>query len=296
MSQLEEHFRTGSKKGRGRAKRSLDLIEAMYEIAEAAHPITVRGVGYKLFVRKLIASMARSEVAKVSHFLTIAREEGTIPWPWIVDETRGLEQTASWRDPEAFIRNASNSYFRDFWKTQPVRVEVWSEKGTVRGLLRPILERYGVGFQVMHGFSGATTVHDVAISGGDGRKLIALYVGDYDPSGMFMSERDLPKRLERYGGDHVSLDRITLTKMDTDGLPSFPASDKTKDPRYKWFVANYGDTCWELDALDPNTLRSSVEAAILANIEAAEWERCVKAERAEQESIRSFFASWKGAA
>jgi hypothetical protein len=28
----------------------------------------------------------------------------------------------------------------------------------------------------------------------DGRPLIVLYVGDYDPSGMWMSERDLPER------------------------------------------------------------------------------------------------------
>jgi hypothetical protein len=41
------HFETCSKKGRGMARRSLDLIEAMYAAAEAAHPITGRGVGYK---------------------------------------------------------------------------------------------------------------------------------------------------------------------------------------------------------------------------------------------------------
>jgi hypothetical protein len=34
----EEHFRTGSKKGRGRAKASLDLIAAMHTAAEAAQP------------------------------------------------------------------------------------------------------------------------------------------------------------------------------------------------------------------------------------------------------------------
>jgi hypothetical protein len=39
----------GIKKGRGRAQRSLDLIETMYAAAKAAHPITGRGIGYKLF-------------------------------------------------------------------------------------------------------------------------------------------------------------------------------------------------------------------------------------------------------
>ena len=35
---------------------------------------------------------------------------------------------------------------------------VWSEKGTVRGVLQPVLDDYAVGFRVMHGFSSATTV------------------------------------------------------------------------------------------------------------------------------------------
>ena len=48
----EEHFGSRSKKGRGRAQASLDLIDAMFEVAEAAQPITGRGVGYKLFTAR----------------------------------------------------------------------------------------------------------------------------------------------------------------------------------------------------------------------------------------------------
>ena len=36
---MTEHFGPRSKKGRGMARRSLDLIEAMYASAEAAQPI-----------------------------------------------------------------------------------------------------------------------------------------------------------------------------------------------------------------------------------------------------------------
>ena len=35
----------------------------------------------------------------------------------------------------------------------------------------------------MHGFSSADSVNEVADGGGDGRSLIVLYVGDFDPSG-----------------------------------------------------------------------------------------------------------------
>ena len=49
-----EFFQTGSKKGRGMAKATLNLLTAMYAAVEKAQPITGRGVGYKLFVRKAI--------------------------------------------------------------------------------------------------------------------------------------------------------------------------------------------------------------------------------------------------
>jgi hypothetical protein len=164
-------------------RKSLDLIEAMAAIAKDARPITGRGVGYKLFTSGLIPSMAPQEMQRVYRLLKEARERNIIPWHWIVDEAREFECTPSWNDPEAFARAASRQYRRDFWQQQPVRCEVWSEKGTLRGVLAPVLDKYGVGFRVMHGFSSATVVHDIA-EDDDGRGLIALYVGDWDPSGM----------------------------------------------------------------------------------------------------------------
>ena len=288
-----EQIGTRSKKVRGMARQSLNLIEAMYAAAESAQPITGRGIGYKLFTRGLIASMARPEMQRVYRLLKEAREEGLIPWEWIVDETRELERRASWDNPAEYVEAVHRSYRRDFWSQQPARVEVWSEKGTVRGVLGPVLDDYGVGFRVMHGFSGATTVHDVA-QDDDGRDLIVLYVGDYDPSGMFMSEHDLPGRLAKYGGDHVNLERIALTREHTADLPSFPASDKKNDPRYKWFVQNFGTQCWELDALDPNDLRALVDEAIQNEVEPIAWDRCAAVEKAERESLRTVLDSWKG--
>jgi hypothetical protein len=286
---MTEHFGTGSKKGRGMAKRSLDLIDAMYSIVEAAQPITGRGVGYKLFTTGLIDSMDRMPM--VYRLLKIAREQDMIPWEWIVDETRAIERVSTWSDPAAYARCVARSYRRDFWSQQPVRCEVWSEKGTVRGVLQPVLDQFAVGFRVMHGFSSATTIYDVC-QDDDGRELVVLYVGDFDPSGLFMSEEDLPKRLADYDGDHVTLERIALTREHVNGLPSFPASDKRKDPRYTWFRSNYGDRCWELDALDPNDLRDCVEDAIQDLIEPTAWERCDKVNAAEQQSLKTILANW----
>jgi hypothetical protein len=294
ISGASEYSETCSRKGRGMAQRSLDLIEAMHAVTKAARPITGRGVGYKLFTRGLIASMARSEMQRVYRLLKEAREQDIIPWGWIVDETRAVERVPTWADPAEYARCVAQSYRRDFWDQQPHRVQVWSEKGTVRGILAPVLDHYAVGFLPVHGFSSATLAHDIA-EDDDGRDVIVLYVGDFDPSGMFMSEEDLPARFAKYDGDHIKLTRIALTVEQLEGLPSFPAADKRKDPRYKWFVANHGRHCWELDAMDPNDLRDCVKQAIIGLIEPVAWQRCEVVNKAEQESLRTVLEQWGGA-
>ena len=300
---MSEYFDTGTKirRGRGKAKKSIDLTEQMRIIAAASQPITGRGVGYQLFTIKLITSMSKADMRIVYRLLKEAREQGIIPWEWIVDETREIEQVATWRNPKSFLDAARNSYRRDFWQHQPVRIIVVSEKGTVRGLIRPVTDKYGVGFLPVHGFSSATVAHDLALNDDDRRPLIVIYVGDYDPSGMFMSEQDLPNRMQKYGGVHVVIKRVALVKNadvdDVTGLTSFPASDKKDDPRYKWFVRTYGENCWELDAMDPNALRERVDMAIRAEITDWDaWLRAVMCQKAEEDSLRSFLDGWKGEA
>jgi hypothetical protein len=289
------YFKTSIKKGRGRSQRSLDLIQAMYEIAEDSQPITGRGVGYKLFSLNLIPSMSRNDMQVVYRLLKEGREEGTIPWEWIVDETRELEQVATWDDPARYMRAVARSYRRDFWQQQPERIQVWSEKGTIRGVLKPVLDEYGVGFRVMHGFGSATTINDVS-QADDSHPLTILYIGDFDPSGLWMSERDIPERLERYGGDHISIRRIALLRADCTLLgrrPAFNLKEKKLDPRAPWFRKTYGQLCWELDAMDPNDLRSRVEDNIKKHIEPEAWERCRVVDKAERESMRHFLDNWK---
>ena len=276
---------------RGKSRKSLDLIDAMAEIAETAQPITGRGIGYKLFTANLIPSMARSEMARVYRLLRQAREEGIIPWDWIVDETRRLERKPSWSNPAEFADCASRQYRRDFWEQQPLQCQVWSEKGTVRGVVAPVLNKLGVGFMPVGGFS-ATKAHDLAWNTDQDRDLIVIYIGDYDPSGMFMSERDLPNRMEKYEGDHVEIRRVALVEDQLDGLPSFPASDKSDDTRYPWFVENYGDECWELDALDPNVLRGLLSMEIKSLIEPTAWARCEAVNLAERNSLCEVLTRW----
>lgn len=239
--------------------------------------------------------MAKSNTNRVSYLLAREREAGNLSWDWIVDETREAERINSWRDVAEFGDTIKRAYRRDYWTMQPHRIEVWSEKGTVRGTLAPVLDKYGITFRVYHGHSSTTALHSVAEESSESTKMLTvLYIGDWDPSGMHMSEKDIPRRLEEYGGN-IELVRVAIAEQDTTAkaaVPHFSAHDKVLDPRYKWFVTTYGDRCHELDALSPVLLRNRIEAAILARLDLDAWNHAIKIEAAEIDSMHRLMARW----
>jgi hypothetical protein len=250
-------------------------------------------VAYQLFTRGLIDNMGDKCVRNVSRMIVIAREKGIIPWEWIVDETRQEERVSSWNGLGDFSETVVRAYRKDFWQHQDSWIKVFSEKATVGGVVRPVLDEFAVGFQVLHGFGSATSLHDVAEESLTGeRYLEILYIGDFDPSGMHMSEVDLPGRIEKYGGV-VEITRIALTRADcTDALPSFSVETKCRDPRYAWFKRNYGARCRELDAMNPNALRQRVRDAVLSRLDHDAWAHCKTVEVAERESLNKYIRAW----
>jgi hypothetical protein len=277
---------------RGRSRRTIDLIAAARGILEEIQPASVRAVCYRLFVGGLLPDMSRASTNSVSRILTRARELGEIPWSWIVDESRDVEAAPSWESPQEIVQAAVRGYRRDNWQDQPYRVEVWSEKGTIRGTLRPVLDEFGVAFRVMHGYASATVLNTIAYeSRSSDKPLTALYVGDWDPSGKHMSDVDLPARLERYGGT-LTVRRIALIAEDLASLPSFDPDSKQQDPRHRWFMQNVGTQCYELDALPPPVLRERVRAAIVSMIDMDAWNHAALVERAQIESMGALPKLW----
>ena len=132
-----EQIETRSKKVRGMAKASIELIEAMAEIAEVAEPITGRRRRLQVVHLRpdpvhVHARYAEGLSPAADSRAKTGRSRGnglsTRPANWRIP---------SWKDPAAFVRDVRRSYRRDFWSDQPDRVEVWSEKGTIRGVLAP---------------------------------------------------------------------------------------------------------------------------------------------------------------
>jgi hypothetical protein len=105
---------TTKRKGRGRSVKSLLLIHAATRILEEIQPCSIRAVCYRLFTEKLIPDMGKKSTGAVGAQLVYARENGLIPWAWIVDETRAAETVASWDSPETIINAAVKQYRKDY--------------------------------------------------------------------------------------------------------------------------------------------------------------------------------------
>ncbi len=319
--------------GRGRSQKTLGLVQAAHDILEEIQPASVRAVCYQLFTRGLISGMDKNNTNRVSRILARAREKGEIPDEWIVQEGREIEGKSTWKNPAAFAKSVKRSYAVDKWQGQPKRIMVVCEKGTVRGALEPVLDEYDLKFLPMGGYASYTRVNDLTqLNLRDAKPFLLLYLGDHDPSGRGMSDLDLRLRFARYSSDakdavtwnramtqagldpsdevdvnsmvesvlssvQVEIRRIALTQVDTRRLGrnlSFPASDKEDDPRYQWFVDNFGDHCWELDAMNPNDLRERVRQAVRAELDHAAWDRYVRGEALHMQSIISTLEAWNG--
>lgn len=282
---------------RGKAAGTLLLERAILEIVDERNPITVRGVCYALFTHGLIPDMSVNSTGKISRVMTEMRESDDLDWTLIVDGSRAVERANTWSDPNKIINAAIRGYRRDNWQDQPTRVEIWSEKSTVQGVLAPVLDELGVTFRVMKGFGSFTAVRQAAEDSqdiDDEQEAIALYVGDWDPSGLYMSEVDLPQRLERYDS-MWTFERIALTRADLDRLPHFDTATKSGDARLQWYLQNTTADprkSWELDAMNPNDLRERVRAEIESYMDMAAWNHALKVEAAQKDSMLTFHAAW----
>jgi hypothetical protein len=279
---------------RGLADKTRQLINWCKAELAIIQSAGVRAVAYQLLSHGRLASMA--EVKRVERALGIAREHGIIPWEWVVDDTRTIECEPAWDNPQEFVESITGQYRKNRWARQTYRVFIVCEKNTIRGSIMPVVEAYGVEFLPMHGFSSKTKAHDLAVLSQHSKQpIFVLYLGDHDPSGMQMCEVDLPKRLNRYGQQRMLLKRIAITRaqINAAGLTNQAIAAKPEDPRYPWYVARYGRDCWELDALNPNTLRHVLEDEIVALIDAAAWNHDAAVEKVEAESLTTVLTEWQ---
>lgn len=236
-----------------------EVDEAIYEIARAEQPVTVRGLFYRVMSRGLVAKSEHGYGVVQRQALKM-RRRGELPYYWITDGSRLRLKPRTWRSAAGALANTAASYRRALWANQSVHVEVWTEKDAIRGVIYPITAQFDVPLMIARGFSSDTFLHETAQEiMADGKPAVIYQLGDHDPSGV-AAWLDIQRKLREFVSDDLDLtfERIAVTpeQIGELGLPTRPT--KQSDSR----AARFDGDSVEVDAIASSTLRELVSAAI----------------------------------
>jgi hypothetical protein len=230
--------------------------------------LTLRQLYYQLVGRGYIENTANS-YDNLGTQLTNARKIDFIPWTRFENRSRSIQKgersilDLAGKRPSVAARDQvryaldPNDWTLPRWHGQPQRVEVWTEKDALVGIMGPICAQWGVSLVVSRGYTSYTYRREAMERLNDGATWTLFYFGDLDPSGV-----DITRMLdEEFEG--IDVIRVGLTPAQVDGLPHNFA--KEADSRHARFIEAYPElegTCYELDALPPNELRTMLRDAI----------------------------------
>ena len=177
---------------------------------------------------------------------------------------------------------------------QPERCEIWVEKDSIIGSIEELTDDLGLTVRVGRGFLSTTKAHDLAgLISASTKPMTVFYLGDHDPSGRFI-ETDLHDRIAAYGAEFEMV-RLAIHASDIVDFALPPLRVKEKDPRSASFIEQYGDDCVELDALPPTELRERIQQNVTALMDLEAWDRAMKVEKVEIDSLEDFLSKWPSA-
>jgi hypothetical protein len=177
---------------------------------------------------------------------------------------------------------------------QPVLLELWAEKSTMRDVLQPLCEGLHVNYAEASGFESIThAVEFLRRVEEHGKPGHILYVSDFDPAGESMPVA-VARQLQYWREtlrieEDVSLAPVVLTKEQVERyqLPREPVKDT--DRRRNGFNARHGDEgATELDALEalrPGELASIVREAVKPWVDATLRGRLMSVDREAEDLI-----------
>jgi hypothetical protein len=292
---------------RGLSEKTIELLLFARALLAEFNPMTLRQLHYAIFsAAKIAYDNAQADYKRLSRATTTARRlyrwyelnrfsehpipDHAIPPGWIVDEVRESEIVSMWDDPAGYMDSVKTSYRRNNWADQPNHVEIFSEKATVLGSLRPITQKYGVMLRACRGF-GSTGMETVIgdLFEGIKKPITVYYLGDHDPSGIDI-QRDIHQRAQAASGKDFEMIRLAIHPADIKAFNLPPQRIKATDSRARGFEKRFGREAptVELDALPVEELRRRVTEAIEGLIDFGLWNRQVAVQEVELQCIADF--------
>jgi hypothetical protein len=274
------------------------LNKIIDDYAAKGYRLSLRQLYYQLVARDLTENTVQA-YKRIGDLVSNARLAGRIDWAMIEDRNRETIVPPMWESPAQIVEAAASQFAIDRWKDQNWHVEVMVEKAALEGVLIPVCRKLGIRFSANRGYSSSSAMYETGkrlarMSGIHGKSICILYLGDHDPSGIDMT-RDVLERLELFSGGYqiVDVKRLALNMDQVEALhpPENPA--KTTDSRAEKYIAEFGESSWELDAVSPEQLDQLVTDAVIALRDEGAWQHALAAEDAMKKELQGFAKSYR---
>lgn len=272
---------------------TIDIVNRILDEYRAqGYRLSLRQLYYQLVARDFIPNSLRS-YKNLGNLVSDARQAGLVDWAMIEDRNRGTAVPAHWESPAEIVEAAANSFRIDKWEDQPWHIEVMVEKDALSGVLEPVCRRLDIGITANKGYSSSSTMYEIGKRlynrrRYDGKQICVIYLGDHDPSGIDMT-RDIGERLEMYSGVRdIDLVRVALNydQVELWQPPENPA--KETDSRFMAYVQEFGESSWELDAVEPGQLAQLVRDEVAARRDEDLWQETIEREEEMRQQLRAF--------
>ena len=223
--------------------------------------LTLRQLYYQFVARGLIANSQR-EYKKLGSVINDGRLAGLIDWDAIKDRTRSMNELSHWSNPASIINTCAQSYRLNTRQGQEEYIEVWVEKEALASVIERAATQHDVPWFACRGYVSQSAMYEAAMRcrRQDSERVTILHLGDHDPSGIDMT-RDIDDRFHMFGMP-IEMKRIALNMDQVDQYNPPPNPTKLTDSRSNSYVEEYGDSSWELDALDPKTITDMIDCHI----------------------------------
>lgn len=256
--------------------------------------LTLRQLFYQFVSRALIENTLRT-YKRLGGIINNGRLAGLIDWGAIEDRTRALKTHASWDSPEEIIKIVAEQYAEDPWEHQLYRPEVWIEKAALLGVIEGVCTEYRVPYFASIGNNSQSEMYKAgkrfARYLNDGFIPVVLPLTDHDPNGIDM-ERDIRERLAMFAGQQIEVRRIALTMDQVRQYRPPPNPAKETDTRFAAYAAEFGDECWELDALSPTVIADLIRTELEAMIDPKAWRRSLGREKRNRALLGTVQQNW----
>lgn len=266
--------------------------EILIEYEDQGFDLSLRQLYYQFVARGYIENSQRS-YKNLGGIIADARLAGLIDWDTIKDRGRRAVTLNHWSNPADALDTIAKYFHIDKWQYQSSHIWIMVEKQALEGVLIPICQELDVTFIANKGYSSASTMYETGkIFENDDRDPIVFYLGDHDPSGIDMT-RDVQERLEMFAGRCVEVKRLALNMDQIEQYNPPPNPAKETDARFGNYVDKFGETCWELDALNPTTLAALIRDAIAEYRDDDAWNEAVQREDGMRDQLLKYAASYR---